>query len=31
LEVLNNMNVDMIQGYYYGKPMPVKEFEKIYL
>ena len=31
LEVLRNMNVDMIQGFYYGKPMPVKEFEKIYL
>ncbi len=31
LEVLKDMRVDMIQGYYYGKPMPVKEFEKIYL
>ena len=31
LEVLKDMNVDMIQGYYYGKPMPVKEFEKKYL
>ena len=31
LEVLKDMQVDMIQGYYYGKPMPVKEFEKIYL
>ena len=31
LEVLKDMNVDMVQGYYYGKPMPVKEFEKIYL
>ena len=31
LEVLNRMNVNMIQGYYYGKPMTVKEFEKIYL
>lgn len=31
LEVLKDMCVDMIQGYYYGKPMPVKEFEKIYL
>lgn len=31
LEVLKDMNVDMIQGFYYGKPMPVKEFEKIYL
>jgi EAL domain-containing protein (putative c-di-GMP-specific phosphodiesterase class I) len=31
LEVLKDMNVDMIQGYYYGKPMSVKEFEEIYL
>lgn len=31
LEVLQKMNIDMVQGYYYGKPMPVKEFEKIYL
>lgn len=31
LEILKDMCVDMIQGYYYGKPMPVKEFEKIYL
>lgn len=31
LEVLQKMNIDMIQGFYYGKPMPVKEFEKIYL
>ena len=31
LEALKDMQVDMIQGYYYGKPMPVKEFEKIYL
>ena len=31
LEVLKDMNVAMVQGYYYGKPMPVKEFEKIYL
>jgi len=31
LEVLKDMNVKMIQGYYYGKPMPVTEFEKIYL
>lgn len=31
LEVLKDMHVDMIQGYYYGKPMPVKDFEKIYL
>ena len=31
LEVLKDMNVKMVQGYYFGKPMPVKEFEKIYL
>ncbi len=31
LEALKDMNVKMIQGYYYGKPMPVNEFEKIYL
>lgn len=31
LEILKDMQVDMIQGYYYGKPMPVNEFEKIYL
>lgn len=31
LEILKDMNVEMIQGFYYGKPMPAKEFEKIYL
>lgn len=31
LEVLKDMNVKMVQGYYYGKPMPAIEFEKIYL
>lgn len=31
LEALKDMNVEMIQGYYYGKPMPVTEFEKMYL
>ena len=31
LEVLSKMNVGMIQGYYYGKPMPIKEFELAYL
>lgn len=31
LEVLKDMHIDMIQGYYYGEPMPVKAFEKIYL
>lgn len=31
LEVLKDMNVRLIQGYYYGRPMPVQEFEKLYL
>lgn len=31
LEVLSHMNIKMVQGYYYGKPMPVKEFELAYL
>lgn len=31
LEALKDMNINMIQGFYYGKPMPVQEFEKIYL
>lgn len=31
LEVLKDMEVEMVQGYYYGKPMPIKEFEKIFL
>ncbi|MBR2045779.1 MAG: EAL domain-containing protein, partial [Agathobacter sp.] len=31
LEVLSHMNINMVQGYYYGKPMPVKEFELTYL
>lgn len=31
LEALKDMNVKLIQGYYYGKPMPVQEFEKMYL
>ena len=31
LEVLNHMNVRLVQGYYYGKPMPVQDFEKTYL
>lgn len=31
LEVLKDMNVKLIQGYYYGKPMPVQDFEKMYL
>ena len=31
LEILKDMNVRLVQGYYYGKPMPVHEFEKMYL
>lgn len=31
LNTLKKMNVSMIQGFYYGKPMPYKEFEKKYL
>ena len=31
LEILSKMNVNMVQGYYYGKPMPVKDFELAYL
>lgn len=31
LEVLNRMNVKMVQGYYYGKPMKASEFEQNYV
>ena len=31
LEVLNRINVKMVQGYYYGRPMKVGEFEQIYV
>ena len=31
LEVLSHMQINMVQGYYYGKPMTVKEFELAYL
>lgn len=31
LEVLKNVDIGMLQGFYYGKPMQVKEFEKLYL
>ena len=31
LKILKNMNVSMIQGYYFGKPMPICEFEKKYI
>jgi EAL domain-containing protein (putative c-di-GMP-specific phosphodiesterase class I) len=25
------MNIEMIQGYYYGRPMKIKEYEEQYL
>ena len=31
LSILKEVNVHMIQGYFFGKPMPVEEFEKKYL
>ena len=31
LDVLKTMNVNMIQGYYYGKPMTCDEFEETFL
>lgn len=31
LEVLKTMNVNMIQGYYYGKPMTCEEFQEKFL
>lgn len=31
LETIKKMNVAMIQGYYYGRPMPYREFEKKFL
>lgn len=31
LDAVSNMNVGMIQGYYFGKPMKVEEFEAKYL
>ena len=31
LEIACDMNVCMIQGYYFGKPMKIEEFEKKYL
>ncbi len=31
LKTLRKMNVSMIQGYYYGKPMPYKDFERQFL
>lgn len=31
LEMLQNMNVNMVQGYYYGKSMPYREFERTFL
>lgn len=31
VEVLKKTKIHLIQGYYYGKPMPITEFEKKYL
>lgn len=31
LETLNSMKITMVQGYYYGKPMDVKDFEEKFL
>lgn len=31
LEVLKNMKIHMIQGYYFGKPMKLEEFESTYV
>ena len=30
-KVLENMNVHMIQGYYFGRPMPRENFEEKFL
>ncbi len=31
LDTLKSMNISMVQGYYYGKPMKIEEFEKRFL
>ena len=31
LNIVSHMNIGMIQGYYFGKPMKIDEFEKKYL
>ena len=31
LDVVQQMNIGMIQGYYFGKPMQIGEFEQKYL
>ena len=31
LEALKDTNIDTVQGYYYSKPMPAKDFEKLFL
>lgn len=31
LDILKEMNINMIQGYYYGKPMKISEFEERFL
>lgn len=29
VDILRDIDCDIIQGYYYGKPMPIEEFEKL--
>ena len=31
IEMLKSMKCDMVQGYYYAKPMPAEQFEKMCL
>jgi EAL domain-containing protein (putative c-di-GMP-specific phosphodiesterase class I) len=31
MRILESLGCDEIQGYYYGKPVPPEEFEKLYL
>ena len=31
VDILRELNVHMIQGYFFGKPMPVTDFEEHYL
>ena len=30
-EILRKLGIQLIQGYYFGKPMKIEEFEKLYL
>ncbi|HBG4204916.1 TPA: EAL domain-containing protein, partial [Clostridioides difficile] len=29
IEMLKKANCDIVQGYYFSKPLPIKEFEKL--